>query len=333
MRSHKDDVSWLVEYEPQPPNPLSMLSPASRHFPPVVFREGRRYLWNRVTRKALENQPEERVRLRFLDYLLLEAGWPKSRVTTETPVKFRESTRPLRADLICYSKELQPEILIECKAESVPLTNAVAEQIARYNHALNASWLCITNGVQEIWFRVEGNSKAVVLDQPPLESGTTPATLHKQYAYWVERGFAGSAASEPLQQWLLAMLPGFWAAEGAGNISFLDIKHRPAGLQLDHFYRLTEIGETKRLALTFLATPRGETCLVGIRNEEGTSSGLFFVNLDRMLAGKEEYGMVITAGGSERVELLQQLRINVEQPDQKWAEELPVRVDRMFDRV
>lgn len=310
-----------------------MLSPASRHFPPVVFREGRRFLWNRVTRKPLENLPEERVRLRFLDYLLLEAGWPKSRITTETPVRLRDSGHPLRADLICYSKELQPEILIECKAESVVLTDAVAEQIARYNHALNASWLCITNGRQDIWFRIEGNSKAVALDQPPLESGTTPATLRQEYSYWVDRGFAGPGASEPLQHWLTSIFPDFWATEGAANTSFLDIKHRPAGLQLDHFYRLTEAGETKRIALTFLATPQGETCLAGIRNEAGKSSGLFFANLDRMLAGEEEYGMVITAGGRERTELLKWLDLDLERSGPKWVDDLPGRVERMFEGV
>ena len=53
-----------------------------------------------------------------------------------------------RYDLVVY-RDLQPFLVIECKAPFVELTEEVAEQALRYNLILNAPYLMISNGVSD----------------------------------------------------------------------------------------------------------------------------------------------------------------------------------------
>ena len=46
-------------------------------------------------------------------------------------------------------------LLIECKAPEVPITQATFDQIARYQLALNANYLMVTNGLQHIYCQID----------------------------------------------------------------------------------------------------------------------------------------------------------------------------------
>ncbi|MEX1063468.1 MAG: type I restriction enzyme HsdR N-terminal domain-containing protein, partial [Balneolaceae bacterium] len=168
-----------------------MKSGAAHHFPPLVFRNGKKILWNRIEKKPLANRPEERVRLRFIDYLTLECGWPSSRIGSEQTIAGRDGTPRLRADLICFDRSFKPSLLIECKAESIPLNQKTAEQIALYNRHVHAPHLCITNGINDFWFET-GNRGVRTLARPPLETGAAKPAAGLDY--WVARGFAGRNA-------------------------------------------------------------------------------------------------------------------------------------------
>src|SRR5699024_1440801 len=99
-------------------------------YPEVVWRGRKKMLWNPIHRKPLRNRPEERVRLRIIEFLLL-AGWSRHRISTEEAIgKWADSS--MRTDIICYSRQFAPRLLIECRAEHIPLSRETAEQIARY---------------------------------------------------------------------------------------------------------------------------------------------------------------------------------------------------------
>lgn len=53
-----------------------------------------------------------------------------------------------RADIVVFSKNLNPWMIVECKAASIPLSQAVFEQAARYNLKLEVEYLAITNGIK-----------------------------------------------------------------------------------------------------------------------------------------------------------------------------------------
>ena len=46
---------------------------------------------------------------------------------------------------------MQPQMLIECKAETVPLTQKTLDQAVTYNRRLNVPYLLLHNGVQSVF--------------------------------------------------------------------------------------------------------------------------------------------------------------------------------------
>lgn len=92
--------------------------------------------------------PEEYVRQTFLHRLVDDFGYPSNRIGVEVALQGK------RADAIVYSSDLQPQILIEFKAETVPLTQKVLDQAAVYNRQLQVPMLILHNGPQTIIARV-----------------------------------------------------------------------------------------------------------------------------------------------------------------------------------
>ena len=46
-------------------------------------------------------------------------------------------------------------LLVECKAPEIPITQATFDQIARYQLALNATYLMVTNGLHHIYCQID----------------------------------------------------------------------------------------------------------------------------------------------------------------------------------
>jgi hypothetical protein len=51
-----------------------------------------------------------------------------------------------RYDILVFSKEMDPWMLVECKAPEVALTEQTLLQVMRYNMKMKASYLVISNG-------------------------------------------------------------------------------------------------------------------------------------------------------------------------------------------
>src|SRR5690625_4991616 len=132
------------------------------YYPEFILDGNQKWLFNPILKRRFKNLPEERIRLQWVDYLLENKLWQRSRIGFETPVKSADPESVLRADLVLYDQEFRPEILIECKAESIALTEATAEQAARYNRELGARKIILTNGYQQIG-RASGRERAKAL--------------------------------------------------------------------------------------------------------------------------------------------------------------------------
>ena len=59
-----------------------------------------------------------------------------------------------RIDLLVTEKT-EPQILLECKASHIALTESVFEQAARYNTIISAPQIILSNGFQHIYARLE----------------------------------------------------------------------------------------------------------------------------------------------------------------------------------
>ena len=112
-----------------------------------------------VRQKWVALTPEERVRQVFILYLLNVKGFPLSHLSVEHAVTVNGMTQ--RYDLVVFDDELQPYMVVECKAPHVKLTQQVADQAARYNAVLRAPIVCVTNGVERKLFRIDFENERI----------------------------------------------------------------------------------------------------------------------------------------------------------------------------
>ena len=100
-----------------------------------------RHRWVRLT-------PEEWVRQQLLHRLVEQFGFPASLIAVEAAIKVGEVQK--RCDAVVYDRQMNPLMVIECKAETVPLTQKTLDQAITYNRKLNVPFLMLHNGVQTI---------------------------------------------------------------------------------------------------------------------------------------------------------------------------------------
>ena len=120
----------------------------------------RKEVFDPVRQKWVVMTPEEHVRQVFILYLLNVKRLPLSHLSVEHAVTVNGMTQ--RYDLVVFGDDLQPWMMVECKAPHVKLTQKVADQAARYNCILKAPLLCVTNGLENKVFRIDFESGKIV---------------------------------------------------------------------------------------------------------------------------------------------------------------------------
>lgn len=279
-----------------------MPSIAQYKYPRVVWREGKKRLWNPIHRKVLKNRPEERVRLRIIEYLI-GSGWSKHRISTEEAIGQLADTS-MRTDIICYNQQFEPKILIECKSEQVTISGKTAEQVARYNQKVGAPYLLMTNGVTDFWYAIGNDKKRIAkLDQrPDLLNGEFDQPNY-DFEDWKDRGFAGAKAVPELRKWFQNVLPAIWFPREASTVYFLSFNQSPSDLDLNHYYRIQSVSEDSRLAMTTMNTPYGGNRLVVIFNDEGENKAVLEINLDLLFQEKKGNSTVYSETGTDNFDL------------------------------
>jgi len=280
-----------------------LASIAEYTYPRIVWRDREKKLWNPIHKRPLKNRPEERVRLRTIEYLL-RGGWSKHRISTEEAIGKIGDTS-MRTDIICYNQQFEPKLLVECKAEQVPISAKTAEQVARYNQKVGAPYLLMTNGLSDFWYAIsEGSVKAIERNNIPkslLKPVEQPAF---RFGDWKEHGFAGSRAAPDLRKWLEQLLPEMWlSSEKHVNIRYLNFSRGPSDVVLNHYYRIQPISDQRRLALTTLNTAYGGNRLIIILNEEDENRGVLEVNLDLLFDEKKGNTSLYSEQGIEVFDL------------------------------
>ena len=121
--------------------------------------EGRREVFDIVRNRYVALTPEEWVRQHVIHYLHEELGYPLELMQVEGAIMLNGMSR--RCDIVVYDETVRPLIIVECKNESVPLTQKVLDQACRYNLVLQVPYLCLTNGVGQVCCRVDFAEKKV----------------------------------------------------------------------------------------------------------------------------------------------------------------------------
>ena len=109
---------------------------------------GKQYVLCAWRRKYVRLTPEELVRQTTLQLLEDQYGFPHGLIGVEIPIEVVGLKK--RCDAIVYNQQMQPLMLLEFKAPSVPLTQEVFDQAAIYNRTLDVPLLMLCNGRESI---------------------------------------------------------------------------------------------------------------------------------------------------------------------------------------
>jgi hypothetical protein len=115
--------------------------------------------------------PEEWVRQHWIHYLMNTLNYPRGLIAQEYDIPHHRSLR--RADIVTFSRDMKPYLLIECKAPHVPLNQAVADQAAVYNTHLQAPYMAVSNGLLHLCAQMNNDLKGYTfLDNVPRFPGS-----------------------------------------------------------------------------------------------------------------------------------------------------------------
>jgi len=128
--------------------------------------EGTTQVFDAVRKKYLVLTPEEWVRQHFIHYLNSEKKYPIGLMGVEQIVKYNNQST--RADIVLYTTEGMPNMIVECKAPKVKITQDSFNQIAKYNFKLRVDFLVVTNGIQHFCCAMDyENNKITFLEEIP----------------------------------------------------------------------------------------------------------------------------------------------------------------------
>lgn len=114
--------------------------------------ENKRTIFDPIRKKFVVLTPEEWVRQHVVQDLL-EKGISKTRISVEK--QFDVMGQKKRFDVVVAGKNASIALLVECKAPEVPITQDTFDQIARYQLALHADVLMLTNGLQHVYCQID----------------------------------------------------------------------------------------------------------------------------------------------------------------------------------
>ena len=140
------------------------------NFPQYSFRfkssENKTLVFDEIRKKFVVLTPEEWVRLHVVQFLLHQKNYPKSLINVEKQLKLNKTTK--RYDIVVFNNDGSIFLIVECKAPSIPISQITFDQIARYNLALNASFLMVSNGLEHYYCQMDyENERYIFLKDIP----------------------------------------------------------------------------------------------------------------------------------------------------------------------
>lgn len=122
--------------------------------PKIFIRNGRECFFDPIRKKLILISPEEIVRQQVIQFLIKDMQVPNEYIEVEVPMSYFKKGLKGRADIIVYGErdnQLIPLLIIECKANHVPLTESVFNQVIRYDEMIFADMIMVTNGIDTIF--------------------------------------------------------------------------------------------------------------------------------------------------------------------------------------
>ncbi|WP_452232117.1 type I restriction enzyme HsdR N-terminal domain-containing protein [Lacinutrix sp. MEBiC02595] len=115
--------------------------------------ENKTLIYDEIRKKFVVLQPEEWVRQHCVQYLMQEKGFPKSLINVEKELKVNNLRK--RYDIVVFNPDGSIHLIVECKSAKIKIDQTTFDQIARYNLALNATYLMVTNGINHYYCEMD----------------------------------------------------------------------------------------------------------------------------------------------------------------------------------
>lgn len=119
------------------------------NLPPAELRlirgNGVLKVWDILRKKYVALTPEEYVRQHFTNWLIKYLSYPKSLMANEIGIELNGAKK--RCDTVVFNSDGTPFMIVEYKAPDISISQAVFDQIVRYNMVLHARYLAVSNGL------------------------------------------------------------------------------------------------------------------------------------------------------------------------------------------
>ena len=140
------------------------------NFPSYSFRfknsENKVSIFDAIRKKFIILTPEEWVRQHLIQFLITEKSYPISLINVEKVLKVNGLRK--RYDVVVYNSDGTINILIECKAPEVTISQSTFDQIAQYTMTLQSNLLMVTNGLNHYFCQMDfENEKYQFLTELP----------------------------------------------------------------------------------------------------------------------------------------------------------------------
>ena len=134
-------------------NSIIPLNLPPRSFNIKLTPQGNCVIFDRLRRRFVALTPEEWVRQNFVEHLIADCGFPAGLMGNEMSLTQNGISR--RCDTLVTDRQGCPLVIVEYKAPSVKITQAVFDQICRYNMVLKARYLIVSNGLAHYCCRID----------------------------------------------------------------------------------------------------------------------------------------------------------------------------------
>ncbi|MBO2522716.1 MAG: restriction endonuclease subunit R [Bacteroidetes bacterium] len=119
-----------------------------------------------LRRQWVSLTPEEQVRQKMLNYLVETRKVAAGLIAVEYSIKV--NNLPKRADIVVFNNLGEPQMIVECKAETVPITEKVLDQAIRYYSGLKVKYLTLTNGKTMFCYEIKKGTLHSLTEFPLL---------------------------------------------------------------------------------------------------------------------------------------------------------------------
>lgn len=123
----------------------------------IIRKGGKAFILDVLRKKYVALTPEEWVRQHFVHYLLEHKGYPQGLLANEVQLNLNGTKK--RCDSVLFGNDMKARMIVEYKAPTVEITQAVFDQITRYNMVLKVDYLIVSNGLNHYCCKIDYQTK------------------------------------------------------------------------------------------------------------------------------------------------------------------------------